>query len=75
MDQFEREQLALAAEFSTPNRNAIAGLCQARGIPVASHDDATAAHVAESHAVGSAIAEFPPRWKRPAPRVNAACGC
>ncbi|MBS0906975.1 alpha-D-ribose 1-methylphosphonate 5-triphosphate diphosphatase [Pantoea dispersa] len=72
MDQFEREQLALAAEFSTPNRNAIAGLCQARGIPVASHDDATAAHVAESHAVGSAIAEFPTTLE--AARASRECG-
>ncbi len=72
MDQFEREQLALAAEFSTPNRNAIAGLCQARGIPVASHDDATAAHVAESHAVGSAIAEFPTTLE--AARASRDCG-
>jgi len=59
MDQFEHEQRTLAAEFSTPNRNAIAALCRSRGIPVASHDDATAEHVMESHAAGSAIAEFP----------------
>ena len=72
MDQFEREQLALAAEFSTPNRNAIAQLCRDRGIPLASHDDATAAHVAESHAVGSAIAEFPTTLE--AARASRACG-
>jgi len=72
MDQFEREQLALAAELSTPNRNAIASLCRSRGIPLASHDDATAAHVAESHAVGSAIAEFPTTLE--AARASRDCG-
>jgi alpha-D-ribose 1-methylphosphonate 5-triphosphate diphosphatase len=72
MDQFEREQLALAAEFSTPNRNAISSLCRSRGIPLASHDDATAAHVAESHAVGSAIAEFPTTLE--AARASRECG-
>ncbi|XXN65448.1 alpha-D-ribose 1-methylphosphonate 5-triphosphate diphosphatase [Enterobacter ludwigii] len=72
MDQFEREQLALAAEFSTPNRNAIASLCRSRGIPLASHDDATAAHVAESHDVGSAIAEFPTTLE--AARASRDCG-
>lgn len=59
MDAFEREQLMLAAEWSQPNREAISALCRKRGIVLASHDDATAAHVAESQSVGSAIAEFP----------------
>lgn len=72
MDQFEREQLALAAEFSTPNRNAIASLCRLQGIPLASHDDATAAHVAESHEAGSAIAEFPTTLE--AARASHQCG-
>ena len=72
MDQFEREQLALAAEFSTPNRNAISSLCRSRGIPIASHDDATAGHVAESHEVGSTIAEFPTTIE--AARASRECG-
>ncbi|ADU69763.1 alpha-D-ribose 1-methylphosphonate 5-triphosphate diphosphatase [Pantoea sp. At-9b] len=72
MDEFEREQLALAAEWSQPNRNAIAAMCRARGIPIASHDDATAAHVAESHEVGSAIAEFPTTLEAAA--ASRACG-
>ncbi|MEN3262317.1 alpha-D-ribose 1-methylphosphonate 5-triphosphate diphosphatase [Sodalis endosymbiont of Spalangia cameroni] len=59
MIAFEHEQLALAERWSQPNRLAIAALCRAQGIPVASHDDATEAHVDESHAVGSVIAEFP----------------
>jgi len=59
MDQFEHDQLTLAAAWSQPNRQAIAGLCREHGIAIASHDDATAAHVEESHAAGSRIAEFP----------------
>lgn len=59
MDAFEHDQLALAKEWSQPNRQAIAALCRDHGIAIASHDDATEEHVEESHGVGSAIAEFP----------------
>jgi alpha-D-ribose 1-methylphosphonate 5-triphosphate diphosphatase len=59
MDQFEEDQLALAAEWSQPNRKAISDLCRERRIALASHDDATHAHVVESHDIGSVIAEFP----------------
>lgn len=59
MDAFEQEQIAMSARWATPNREAIAAHCRARGIALASHDDATAAHVRESCALGSVIAEFP----------------
>ena len=59
MQQYEEEQLALAARWSQPNRESIAALCRARQIALASHDDATHAHVAESHQLGSVIAELP----------------
>ncbi|WP_192458255.1 alpha-D-ribose 1-methylphosphonate 5-triphosphate diphosphatase [Musicola keenii] len=59
MDAFEAEQCALSARWSQPNRQAIAAHCRARGVALASHDDATQAHVRESLALGSAIAEFP----------------
>lgn len=59
MQQYEEEQLALAARWSQPNRETIAAMCRARYIALASHDDATHAHVAESHQLGSVIAEFP----------------
>ena len=59
MDQFEQEQLALAAQWSQPNRLAIAAICNTRNLPLASHDDATREHVVESHQLGSVIAEFP----------------
>lgn len=59
MAQYEEEQTALAARWSHPNRQAISALCRERGIALASHDDATTAHVDESHDIGSVIAEFP----------------
>ncbi len=59
MDVFEAEQCALSARWSQPNRQAIAAHCRARGVALASHDDATQAHVRESLALGSVIAEFP----------------
>ncbi len=48
-----------AAEHSDPNRRAIAARAQTRGVTLASHDDATAAHVAEAVRDGVAVAEFP----------------
>ncbi|WP_312690302.1 alpha-D-ribose 1-methylphosphonate 5-triphosphate diphosphatase [Kosakonia sp.] len=59
MDLFEQEQLALAAQWSQPNRMAIAAHCRERNLPLASHDDATREHVVESHQLGTLIAEFP----------------
>lgn len=59
MAEFEEEQITLSARWSAPNRTAIAYHCSRRGIPLASHDDATVEHVAESQALGSVIAEFP----------------
>ncbi len=59
MSEYEEQQVALSARWAAPNREAIAAYCRARRISLASHDDATAAHVAESCALGSAIAEFP----------------
>lgn len=59
MDEYEQQQIALSARWSAPNRAAIAAHCRRLGITLASHDDATAEHVRESHGLGSAIAEFP----------------
>jgi alpha-D-ribose 1-methylphosphonate 5-triphosphate diphosphatase len=55
----EAEQRALSLQWSDKNRQAINALCKARQIPMASHDDATKAHVAESHDLGLVLAEFP----------------
>ena len=44
---------------STPHRTAISKVCTERGITVASHDDATLAHVDEAIENGVRLAEFP----------------
>ena len=58
-ERFAEHRKALAAEFSDPHRAWMAALARERGWPLASHDDATEAHVAESLAAGMTIAEFP----------------
>ena len=58
-ERFAAHRKALAAEFSGPHRAWMTALCRERGWPLASHDDATLAHVAESVAAGMVIAEFP----------------
>jgi len=45
--------------WSAPNRTALVQICRDRHLPLASHDDATAAHVAEALHDGIVIAEFP----------------
>ena len=59
MDAFIKEQVANSIEFSDRHRRAIVEDCHARGLSVASHDDATLAHVQESAGYGMSIAEFP----------------
>lgn len=54
----ERRQ-ADAGKWSPDNRKALAEVCRERGIVLASHDDATEAHVAEAVDHGVALAEFP----------------
>ena len=45
--------------WSAPNRRALVELCHRKKLPLASHDDATEAHVAEAIDDGIVIAEFP----------------
>lgn len=59
MDAFIKEQVANSIEFSDRHRRAIVEDCHARGLALASHDDATLAHVQESAGFGMSIAEFP----------------
>ena len=59
MAAFTRDRKEAARLHSDRNRQAIVGICQERGIPLASHDDATLAHVTESAGFGMRIAEFP----------------
>jgi len=58
-EAFAAKRIAQADQFSARHRRAIVDLCHPRGIAVASHDDATAAHVDEAASDGVSIAEFP----------------
>ncbi|WP_341704039.1 alpha-D-ribose 1-methylphosphonate 5-triphosphate diphosphatase [Ferrovibrio sp.] len=59
MDKFMAEQIAAAQAHGVQNRRAIVALCRTKGLPLASHDDATPEHVAEAAADGMVVAEFP----------------
>ncbi|MBD0413562.1 alpha-D-ribose 1-methylphosphonate 5-triphosphate diphosphatase [Oryzicola mucosus] len=52
-------RIAQSTLNSPGNRAAIASACQERGIVLASHDDATLAHVEEALSQGIRVAEFP----------------
>ncbi|WP_343314809.1 alpha-D-ribose 1-methylphosphonate 5-triphosphate diphosphatase [Brucella sp. BE17] len=52
-------RIGQSQQYADRNRKAIAELCHERGIILASHDDATTGHVAEAHAQGIRVAEFP----------------
>ena len=61
-DEFRRfceRRMAESRENSAPNRRAIAEVCRSNGVILASHDDATIAHVEEAAADGVRVAEFP----------------
>lgn len=47
------------ALYSDQYRLAIAALCRQSGVVMASHDDATDAHIAEAESLGVTISEFP----------------
>ncbi len=59
MDDFIQRQKGNAERFSVKYRRSIVDICQARGLSLASHDDATREHVQESAGFGMTIAEFP----------------
>jgi alpha-D-ribose 1-methylphosphonate 5-triphosphate diphosphatase len=56
---FCARRMAESESNSGPNRRAIAEICRAQGIILASHDDATVEHVDEAAADGVRVAEFP----------------
>ena len=58
-DAFVAPLVERSARYADVHRKAIAGLAAQRGITVATHDDATPDHVAESAALGVRISEFP----------------
>lgn len=57
--QFCERRVGESERYSPVNRAAISAACQARGIVLASHDDATVDHVEEAIAQGIRVAEFP----------------
>ena len=59
LEAFMQSRTRDAAEFSETNRRYVVSSARARDVRLASHDDATLAHVEEALADGVAIAEFP----------------
>lgn len=59
MDQHIEDLVTRSKTIGPGNREAISGLCQARGLPLASHDDATTAHIEEAADLGCVLTEFP----------------
>lgn len=55
VEKLQRNQI----ETVPANRAGVVALARERGIPLATHDDATLEHVAEAVAEGAVIAEFP----------------
>ncbi len=61
-EKFERQvahSATLQAQYAQPHRAYFVDYCRTHGIALASHDDTTAAHVAQAHAEGAALSEFP----------------
>lgn len=61
-EKFERQVAhaeRLQALYAVPHRDFFAGYCREHGIALASHDDTTVAHVAQAHAEGASMSEFP----------------
>jgi alpha-D-ribose 1-methylphosphonate 5-triphosphate diphosphatase len=59
MAAYIAQKTELARRYADGNRHRLAALGRARGLPQASHDDATLAHVEEAVELGMTIAEFP----------------
>ncbi|MTJ82768.1 MAG: alpha-D-ribose 1-methylphosphonate 5-triphosphate diphosphatase [Telmatospirillum sp.] len=59
LDRRVRHLKDLQGEHAHRHRREVAGACRDRGIPLASHDDATREHIEESLEDGATIAEFP----------------
>ncbi|WAP66984.1 alpha-D-ribose 1-methylphosphonate 5-triphosphate diphosphatase [Jiella pelagia] len=58
-EAFSAARIAQSERNAGPHRKAIAAKCLERGITLASHDDASSAHVEEAVALGTRVAEFP----------------
>ncbi|BEP39136.1 alpha-D-ribose 1-methylphosphonate 5-triphosphate diphosphatase (plasmid) [Variovorax sp. V59] len=61
-DKFDRrvsEAVSLQTRYAEPHRRHFVAHCRLHGIALASHDDTTVAHVAQAHAEGASMSEFP----------------
>ncbi len=59
MQTFIAERHEACGRLSVPNRTKVVAMARERGIPLASHDDATSDHVEEARREGASISEFP----------------
>jgi len=59
MDAFIEDHMKTSQAYSAKHRTAIVEMCRAHALPMASHDDATSAHVDEASSDGVSISEFP----------------
>jgi len=59
IEEFAHKQQAAHDRFSDRHRGELVAKSKKHKIPIASHDDATRAHVEEAVALGAVIAEFP----------------
>jgi len=59
MNEIVEQRLADHERYAQKHRAEITRLCQKHGLRLASHDDATTAHVEEAASIGTVIAEFP----------------
>jgi alpha-D-ribose 1-methylphosphonate 5-triphosphate diphosphatase len=59
MTAYIAQKTDLNRRFADANRHKLAALGRARGLPQASHDDGTLAHIEEARGLGLTIAEFP----------------
>jgi alpha-D-ribose 1-methylphosphonate 5-triphosphate diphosphatase len=59
IDAYIEERQELQERHATGNKRAVLELARQHGVRLASHDDATEAHVEEALAAGVSIAEFP----------------
>jgi alpha-D-ribose 1-methylphosphonate 5-triphosphate diphosphatase len=62
-EEFHAYSLDLHQRNAVRHRQEIVSRAQARALPLASHDDATRAHVQEAVSNGMTIAEFPTTWE------------
>jgi alpha-D-ribose 1-methylphosphonate 5-triphosphate diphosphatase len=59
LDRHIETRVEQSRTFGAGSRSALARIARARGLPIASHDDATVEQIEEAVALGIGIAEFP----------------